>query len=80
MKPITYKQVLDSEGYLKALELHQDGQSITITLSTGGTHYAGYRWEEVRAVIDNLQTKAQKDLNDSIMSSNSFANLKKEVS
>ena len=36
MEIITYKQVLDKEGQLEALELWQGGQKISVTLAQRG--------------------------------------------
>lgn len=59
MKPITYKQVLDGEGYLEALEIHQGDQSITISLSESMKDGdANYRWHEIKKTIDRIQKSA----------------------
>ena len=61
MSPITYKQVLDKEGSLVGLELHQDGRYIEISLGAKAQHYGGFRWYEIKKVIDELQQRAFKD-------------------
>ncbi len=60
MRPITYKQILDKDGSPQALELWQGDQYITISLSIGGLHKTGFRWEEIRTTIDGLAERAKR--------------------
>lgn len=60
---VTYKQVLDREGFLTGLELWQDGKFITISFSVKGTHPNYYRWEEIKVVVDKLAQKAFDEVN-----------------
>lgn len=62
MKPITFKQVLDPDGSLHHIELHQDGRYIEMTLSAMGTHNNGFRWIEVKKTVDRLADKAMADV------------------
>lgn len=59
MEQITYKQVLNSEGSLEALELWQGNSYITISFAAKGTHRSGYRWSEIKEVIDELSDRAK---------------------
>lgn len=56
MEDITFKQVLDSEGSFKYLELWQGENVIKLSLSTS---FAGggksYIWETLKQTIDTLQ-------------------------
>lgn len=70
MKPITFKQVLDSSGSLKHIELHQDGRYVEISLSAMGTHNNGFRWIEVKKTVDRLADKAMADVLKDIEDSN----------
>lgn len=62
MKPIIFKQVLNPDGSLSHIELHQNGRYIEMTLSSGGTHDNGHRWEEVKKTVDRLADKAYADV------------------
>lgn len=59
MEKITYKQVLDTEGDVEYLELWQGENFIKISLSSHGTHTNGYRWEEVKKVVDFIATTSK---------------------
>lgn len=60
ISPITYKQVLNQDGSIDALELWQDGSCITVSFAGKGTHKNYNRWEEVKKVVDNLQELAME--------------------
>ena len=62
MAPVTYKKVLDKTGNITALELHQEGRYITISLAGKGTHKSYTRWAEIREVVDRLQENAPKEV------------------
>lgn len=60
-KPITYKEVLDSEGNFIGLEIWQMDQHITITFARGGTHDDYSSWQYVKKIIDNISDSVRKD-------------------
>lgn len=66
MNPITYKQVIDHKGTLQGIELWQGDQHITISLEMKGLHSSGYKWEEVKSMIESMQnelyTKMQQEI------------------
>jgi hypothetical protein len=59
LAPITYKQVLNKNGALEAIELWQGNNHITLTFSVRGTHLNHYRWDEVKPIVDRLATEAK---------------------
>lgn len=60
LEPITYKQVLDQEGSLTALEIWQGNQYITILLAGSGSHKNGLRWDEIKGTVDYLANEAKE--------------------
>jgi len=63
MKPITYKQAMDSEGSLLGLELWQGDQHITISLGHADpSNHMGYKWMEIRKTIDELSERIRKQI------------------
>lgn len=57
---ITFKQVLDEEGYVRGLELHQDGRYITVTFAAEGTHENYSRWESLKGRVDKISEISKK--------------------
>ena len=55
MNPITYKFVMDEKGLLSGVELWQNNQYITVSMSIPDVHKNGYRWSEVKDFLDNVQ-------------------------
>lgn len=54
-KPIVYKFVMDSDGLVSGVELWQNGQHITISMSFPSTKKNGYRWCEIKDFLDSVQ-------------------------
>jgi hypothetical protein len=55
IKPIQYRRVYNEKGDFEQLELSQDGNVIQISLAHPTPHYSGYRWDEVKDIIDKHQ-------------------------
>lgn len=73
LQPITYKQVLDSEGFLTHIELCQGDQQIRINLAGEGSHKNPSRWAEVRRVVDGLERRAKSDVVDNLSSDSNLS-------
>jgi hypothetical protein len=58
MNPLQYRKVYDSSGSFTSLQLIQNGQVINISLAGKGTHFAGFRWHEIKEVVDRFQDEA----------------------
>lgn len=61
LEPITYRKVYGKNGEFEHLELCQGGNVIKISLALEGTHYAGYRWDEVAKVVSSFADRARKE-------------------
>lgn len=61
MSPITYKFVMDSKGLITGVEMWQGREHITVSMAATGTHENGYRWNEVKDFLDNIDMPMLKD-------------------
>jgi hypothetical protein len=61
VKPIEYKLQYDSRGGLSHLELWQNGQHIKLSLALKSPTPVGYKWDEVKYIIDQIAAKVQKE-------------------
>lgn len=62
MNELYFKQVLDSDGGVKHLEIWQGDQHVTISLMVkfaGGEH--SYVWDNLKKTVNGIQQKVQSD-------------------
>jgi hypothetical protein len=59
---ITIKKVLDKDGALEHLELHQSGQIIKVSLGSTALDSlkTTYKWNTLRELIDSIQSEEQQ--------------------
>lgn len=64
LQEVTYKEILDSEGNFKALEIWQGIDHITVTLRTrqfGSGPTDASNWHAVRETVDTIAERVHRE-------------------